>query len=179
MIDSATYPRLRPKRIGGEAGAPVLSPVPLPRTRVFTFLLREQAQLRQSVSMARCQGPALIKDLEVYESTLATTYAKCLEIGYSTVPVSENGVALTTPRPYTPLTELVNLGVTANAGGAGLEYWAVPNNNPRVRPLELIVDLPEFYVVLAWFNNTLNAQDLHGMVRVVEGIDRAALANFL
>lgn len=103
-----------------------------------------------------------------------------IELGYSPTAVTENGVALTTPRPYTPLTELIDpFSIFPAAAGRGLVDSNIPNTNVRWQePLDLIVDQPDTFVVVAHWNNTALAQFWNGQLRLVENVLRSALEAF-
>ena len=178
-LDPATFPRLRTKRIGGEL-LTVGTQAPLPRSRVFSWAMTQTANTRRTVSGPRCQGPALLKDFSWYISAHAATVNVTFEIGYAKVSVTEAAVALATIRPYTVLTEIIDpSALVAGGAGQGLIDASTPGTAVRWKePLDLIVDEPEFFPVVACCNVTATTQLAHGQLRVVEGILRSALEQY-
>lgn len=179
MIDAGTYPAPRLKRIGGES-LPSVALTPLPRSRVFSWVENVTATSRRTVSGPRCQGPALLKDCSWYLGTHSAAFNVTVEVGYALNAVTEAGVPLATVRPYTVLNELIDpfAQVSASAG-VGFIDEGQPSTNVRWKePLDLIVDLDQFFPVLAVVNGSANAQLWHGQLRVVEGILRTALEQY-
>jgi hypothetical protein len=180
VIDLAAYPAAR-KRTTGDPNLPQVDNAPIPRTRYFTFLWNETASSRRTVSTPRITGPAIIKEIEFYSGTINATDVKSIEVGYSLVPVTENGVSLATARPYNVLTELIDPFAQRAAGaGVGLSQLSSPNTNVRFTlALDLILDVTEAYVCVALLNTSANAQLWNGRLKVIEGLSRQALSFFL
>ncbi len=181
MLDPATYPHPRPKRIGGGWAPSISGGPPLPRTRVLPFYFTMTANNRRAFTLPRCQGPAIIKRFAWETSGGAEPATATIELGYASVPFSEAGVAVTTSRPYTVITELTDpFGLIADLAGFG---WPnrVTGAGSRASGMDtdFIIDLSEFYVVIATQNNGAGILNFDGHVTVIEGVSREALANFL
>lgn len=177
MIDQGTYPQLRPSRIGAGA-SPGVQLAPLPRSRVFQWIENVTVNTRRTLSTPRLQGPVIIKSFSFYVATHSA--AVTAEIGYASVSITEAGVALTTPRPYTLLTEKIDpFGVLADISGRGLLDGTIPNTNVRYsEPLDLIIDQADVFVCLATWNNSALAQVWTGTLRVVENVLRSGLEQY-
>jgi len=178
--DPAIYPGSRKNR-GAGVLAEDLAPSPAPRMRVFPFILNVTATSRRSLSTPRLVGPAIIKDFVWYNPTKTTPPVITIEIGTATIPVNEAGVALTSARPYVILTELLDPGAAiAGAAGDGYPVATTPTTQTHHRyPLDLIVTDAEFFAVISVVNNSLQAEEYNGWLRVLEAVDRDALSAFL
>lgn len=185
-LDARTYPAARKQRSGPPpsqadpaslaGGGPTA-----PRTRFFPFAFNETATSRRTISGDKCQGPALIKAFLLGTSTYSAPISKSVEIGISSTKLTEAGVALTTPRPYTLLLELQDpFSQLASAAGRGypLATWA-PGPNTITFPLDLVVYDNEFYPVLALWNNTANAQQWYGFLKVLEQIRPDKIGDYM
>ncbi len=179
-LDPLTYPRPRPRGAVVSLGAEG-EPIPLPRMRLFPFILNIVASRRTTVSGPRCIGPGIIRKVFVRETTGQGSAVRTYEIGYATSQVNEASALLTSARPYTVLTELQDpFDVQADAGGRG--YPASTNFLASARlpdDVNLIVDAREFFPVFAVVNNNVNAEEVSGFMHVLENVSREALANFL
>jgi len=178
--DVSNYPRARDKR-GSVEAAPGAPSVPLPRMRVLPFATAAIGSSRRSISLPRVQGPALIKDVQFMFGFGVDPPSCTFEIGVSLLPVFENAVANTVPRPYTVLTELSDpAAALLTTAGDGFPVWTIQNPaQGMTKPLDLILDTGAWYVVLAVCNPTAAAGACYGHVRVLEGIDPEALRFFL
>jgi hypothetical protein len=178
--DPAIYPSSRKNRGAGVA-LDDLAPSPAPRMRVFPFIFVYTNNSRRSVSTPRLVGPGIIKDFTVYRSFAATPPQQTFEIGVAQTLVVEAGVALTTPRPYTVLTELLDpFGYVAGASGDGYPITTLPTGTDHFTiPLDLIVTDAEFFAVVAHINNRVASEEINGYLRVLEAVDREALSGFL
>lgn len=179
-IDPTWYPRARKGRSGSPA--PLAQDVtPAPRTRIFPFFFTFAANRRRSFTTPRLIGPAIIKDLELYPTFTSSPPSFSVEIGAADTAFIENSVALTTPRPYTVLTELLDpyAAMPANVG-AGYPGHTLPTETARYqRNLDLIVTTPEFFAVVALINPSAFAAEYSGAIRIIENVSREALATFL
>ncbi len=180
IVESEWFPRLRTKR--GHGGESVVQPeLKSPRTRIFPWHMSLGGQARRSLSTPLLQGPLMIRAIEMYMSTLADPPNLTIEIGYSTVPVQEAGVPLTTARPYTVLTEMLDpFGVITDAAGAGIIVSTLPGTRVHFeRTLEIILPGNSAYVVIAAVQSAIGGFPLTGTLRILEGISREAAENFL
>ena len=180
IIDPLRYPAPRPNR-GGHADILDSGSFQHPRTRIFPWVMTTTASSRRSISTPRIQGPALIKGLSIHAPFGVDPPQATIEIGTATIDVTEASVALTAPRPYTVLTELLNpFGVIAGAAGAGLPLTTVGTMQRWAEiPLDIIVDDIECVIVLAILANALVAGTFNGHLRVLEGVEKEALRFFL
>jgi hypothetical protein len=186
-LDRRAYPALRVKRAGPPPSSSLDAAIRAgggtitPRMRVFPLGFNETASSRRTLSSNQCQGPALIKDIALGTSTYTAPTNKSIEVGIASSRITENGVALTTPRPYTLLTELLDpfAAIVDAAGGGLLQTTSAPNMNTIRTPLDLVVLDAQFYVTIALVNNTANAQEWHGWFRVLEAIDPLNIAAYL
>lgn len=186
-FDLRSFPAPRPKRTGpppSGQGPEDLFAGPTfaaPRMRVFPFAWNETASSRRTISGAKCQGPALIKSLMLGTSTYTAPISKSVEIGISSTRLTEAGVALTTPRPYTLLLELQDpFTQLASAAGQGFPLTTVaPQYNTFFLPLDLVVWDNEFYPTVSLWNNTANAQQWVGSLRVLEQIKAEKIGDYM
>jgi hypothetical protein len=184
-IDARTYPRARLGRTGPPSST--AAPIPLggagptiPRMRIFSFVFTESASSRRTLSFGALTGPAIIQDLMIWMGTVPGDFTTTVEIGKSLVAVTEAGVALTVARPYDVLTELKDpFNLMADAGGQGINIGAVPGVAARFPyPLMIPVTDASFYAIVALVNNSANAQNFNGSLRVLEGLSYDAFAGF-
>ena len=183
-MTTAADPRIYPApRKGRGAGADIedLGPVQAPRMRIFPFFFTNSNTLRRSFSTPRLMGPGIIKGIELYVAFGVSPPNVTLEVGVATIPVLENGVANTVPRPYTVLTELLDpFNAITAAAGDGLTIGTLPSYTAHYeRPLDLIVTLNEFFVVVAVPNAGVSVGEFQGKIRVLEDVNPEALALFL
>lgn len=178
--DLRSYPAPRERQASPEL--PDDPSVQLPRVRAFAFAFSiGAAHGRTTVSGPRCRGPAMLRDVSFYTTNHSGGALAGFEFGYATAPVSENNVALATPRPYVNLTELLDpFGITSTVPYKGMPDPSSPNTFTRFHePLELLVEQLDFYPVIAFWNNfTVAAQLYHGTLRVEEQLDRNRLRFF-
>lgn len=186
VLDARAYPLARRNRTGpapsgAQAGILTSDPSTPPRMRVFPFVFNETATSRRAWSGNQCTGPALIKDLFIGTSAHATPTNKTVEIGIASTRITEAGVALATPRPYTLLTELLDpFNVVLDAAGGGIpDTTTAPNAASQRVKLDLVVYDAQFFPVLALVNNTGNAQEWHGWFRVLEQIPLSKLGDYM
>ena len=185
-FDLSSYPKARPKRSGPPPTASAVeqqttdrdSP---PRTRIFPFAWNETANSRRTISGAKCQGPALYKAFQLGTSTYTAPINKSVEVGIASTPVVENGVALTTPRPYSLLLELQDPFAQLSAAmGRGFPVTTVnPLYRDFVMPLDLVIYDNEFYPTISLFNNTANVQQWVGYLRILEQVPISRLGDYM
>jgi hypothetical protein len=94
--------------------------------------------------------------------------------------VSEAGVALTTVRPYTVLTEKLDpFGVAAATIGAGYPASTVPNTRVNFEfTVDLIVTEARFVFTLSWVNTNATGEERPGHFLVLENVNADALNLF-
>lgn len=183
-MTTAANPQIYPpprKGRGGGVSIEQLGPVSAPRMRMFPWIFSITGASRRTISTPRLVGPAIIKDFTWYNSTKTDPPVVTVEIGTARAPVDEAGVALTTLRPFTVLTELLDpFGVMAGASGDGFPVATLPTaNDSRRFPLDLIVTDSEFFAVVSVVNNSAQAERYNGWLRVLESVDPEALSAFL
>jgi hypothetical protein len=186
-FDLGNFPKARSKRSGpppSSARAEDLFENPAgaaPRMRIFPFAWNETASSRRTISGKMCRGPALYKSIQLGTSALVSPISKTVEVGIASSRVTENGVALTTPRPYTLMLELVDPFLQiASAAGQG---FPIHTTNPLLRdyimPLDLVIYDAEFYPVVSLWNNTGNVQQWQGNIRVLEQVRLDKLGDYM
>lgn len=185
-IDALTFPLPRRRRVGPPTNTEVaavssgaLTPTP-PRSRLFPYLMSITANSRRTVSTPLLVGPAILRRVSFQASTKTSPPAQSLELGWSPNALTEAGVALTTVRPYTVLTEKLDpFGVSAAAIGAGYPMSTVPNTNIIFElTCDLIVTEARFAFTLSWVNNSLTAEERPGHFLVIENVNADALNVF-
>lgn len=174
------YPAPR-KRAGGAVDLEEMNAAPPPRMRVFPFHFSNVGSNRCSFSTPRLVGPAIVKGIELYVGFGVSPPNCTLEIGTAQSPVLESSVANTVARPYSVLLELLDpFNAMLYAAGDGMPLATAPTYTASYeRPLDLIVTLPEFYLVLAVPNAGVSVGEVNGKVRILEGVDPEALRFFL
>lgn len=185
-LDRRAYPALRTKRSGPPPTAAAAEALQAdrdtpPRMRIFPFAWNETANSRRTISGAKCQGPALYKAFQLGTSTYTAPINKTVEVGIASTPVVENGVALTTPRPYSLLLELQDPFTQLSAAmGRGFPVTTVnPLYRDFVMPLDLVIYDNEFYPTISLFNNTANAQQWVGYLRILEQVPISRLGDYM
>lgn len=185
-IDATTYPLPRRKRVGPDSQLNTLAqaqgdviPAP-PRSRIFPWIMSMTANTRRTISTPKLIGPAILRKVFYQLGTVTTPPGQTLELGWSPTAVSEAGVALTTVRPYTVLTELLDpFGVANAAVGKGLLDTSLWNTNiPYEWSVDLIVTEPQFCFTLSWINNVATAEQRGGQLLVLENVSPDALSVF-
>lgn len=174
------YPRPRKNRgTGNQVLADTTTPIP--RTRVFPFYVDIVANRRHTWSSPRIQGPALIKAVNLNCSFGQSGSFTTFDFAANTSPITETQVVLTTPRPYTPLLELLDpFNTVPGVSGDGFALTPTGTVLRHIEyPVELIVELTDFFLVMAISNNGAGAGSISGHVRVIEGVNRQALSFFL
>jgi len=183
-VVAGTYPGARPGRIGGGAvaqAAAAAAGLGPPRTRILAFQVSCNASVRTTVSSARILGPAILQHLNVLTSVISTDNYS-LEVGIAAGPVTEQDVATTVPKGWTPITERLSQNAAAEAAkrvGFGSPSWSVAGVIHPLGVLNYVVALPEFYVTISVVSNATAGSKLTGHLVVLEGVNPAALANFL
>lgn len=174
------YPRARKNRGTGVA-LEQLAGIVAPRMRVFPFFFDMAATRRQSFSLGRCSGPAIIKGIEINPGTGQSPPASTIEIGTSPVPVLETNANLALARPYNNLIELADpFALITGPSGDGLPNFTIPNTHVRYeRPLDIVVLDAQFFPVIASINNSAGAASFSGVLRVLEGVNPEAVRFFL
>lgn len=186
VVQPTGYPLARRKRVGpisqidpeeiaalAESGEP-------PRSRIFPFIMNMTATSRRTVSTPLLVGPAILRKIFFGLHTVTTPPQQTIEVGYAVNPITETAVALTTPRPYTNLIELIDpFGIANAAAGDGILSDNTANTNVRFEwTLDLIVNLPRFVFTLAQINASATAEQRGGQFVVLEGVSPAALRAF-
>lgn len=181
LFERAWYPRTRKNRATSASPFESIGQTPIPRVRVFPFYMALIANTRKTISFGRFIGPALIKDVSFTPGFGVDPSNWTLEIGTSSISVTENNVGLATAKPYSVLTELVDpfsaLSLLAGDGIPGTTLGTAVRWHTI--PLDFIVELPEFYAVLGSCNASGGVGNLVGHIRVIEGVNREALGFFL
>lgn len=156
-------------------------PAPLPRARIFPWIMNMTGTSRRTLSTPRIYGPALIRRLFFGRGTVTTPVGQTLEVGWAPAPVQEAGVALSTPRAYTVLTEKLDpFGVAGDIIGQGIYNDNSINSQIQFEiNLNFIITEAQFFAVIAWVNNTASAEQRGGHLEVIESVDATALAAFL
>lgn len=183
MIDELTYPLPRRRRAGpptnlevkaASSGAVAATP---PRSRYFPWIMALAGATRRTLSTPTLVGPAILKRLNYYVVLASDPPQMTLEIGWSPTPVTEAGVALTTPRPYTPLIEKLDpFGVTATNIGGGILNETLPNTHVYYQlTLDLIVTEAQFAFTLSWVNPPGFGGNWYGQISVLENVNADAL----
>lgn len=184
VIDELTYPPAILNRQGPTpSGSPLgpAGPIDPPRTRAMPFVIRETAASRSSFVTPILRGPVIIFGIHYNIGTVADPPAGTLELGWKITPGHETSVALTTPRPYTVLTELQDpQNQVADAAGGGFPWTTLnaPGRGTYV-PLRIVVVGAQVCVVVADVNNSGFVQNIYGYLHLVENVSDQALASFL
>lgn len=178
--DLKNYPAPRKRGTDTAVEAPPTS-FQAPRMRVFPFFFTFAASSRRAFSTPLLAGPAIIKGIELYPTLVSSPPSLTVEVGTSRIEVLENSVALSTPRPYTVLTELLDPFAGMNpAAGDGYPLHTVPTLTAKYESaLDLIITDREFCAVLAMVNNNVGAAEVSGVLRVLEAVDPEALRFFV
>jgi hypothetical protein len=175
------YPPTHDPRIAPQPNNPGPPELAVPRMRVFPWVLNcTVLNSRYSFSTPTLIGPAIITDIVVYVTSGVDPPIPTLEVGTSLGLVRENGVALTTLRPYTVLMEYQDPFAYAvpSAGGVGIPFWTVPTaSNERRYWLGYRVQDPSFRLVIAIVQGG-NAIKASGVIRCAEAIDTANLSAY-
>lgn len=185
-LDRRAFPTARRNRTGpptaGTAG-PFAQPIgsDIGRTRIFPFRMSEAANTRNTMSTPRLLGNVIVHSLYFFFGSAADPPNDTLEVGYALAPVRELNVALTTSRPYTVLTELLdhNAGI-ANDRGAGFPNFTTntPQRGTRI-PLGLVIMERELVVTLSVVNPSAFVQNCDGYFNLTENLSNAALARYI
>lgn len=185
-IDARTYPLPRKKRTGpasnldtlaAAAGAVSLSP---PRSRLVPWLMSITGTSRRTISSPILTGPAILRKI-TYEGPVPTSPpAQSLELGWAPSIVTEAGVALTTVRPYTVLTEKQDPFAVALATiGQGIPLSTNPNTRTWFEySCDLIVTETRFVFTVSWVNNAATAEERPGHMLILENVNPDALMMF-
>jgi len=180
MAIETGYPEPR-----GDRGATAIAPAPSapspPRTRVFPFTLQIGTSLRSSRSTPKLYGPAIVMGLHAAKSGTAKGFLG-IGLGKSASAITETGVAVTTPLPFTSLFE----GLPAAGTGP-----SAPNNADVLLDvttslilnqdhLGIVILEPEFFLVVYAASSGASANDtMTGHVTVQERVSPEVLATFL
>jgi len=188
LIQPRQYPVARPKRVLGVKTAvdPTLEALmdttgAIPRTRLFPWRVHETAARRNSFATPRLQGPVLVQSFSWKTGVVADPPNETIEIGYATTNPQETDALLTTPRPYTVLTELQDpQNIIANDRGLGFPVFTVssPEMGSRI-PLGLIITDPEVFVCVCVVNPSGSIQDFSGYLWLLEQVSRKALEMYV
>jgi hypothetical protein len=185
-LDRRAFPTARRNRTGppaaGTAG-PFAQPIgsDIGRTRIFPFRISEAANCRNTMSTPKLLGNVIIHSLYFAVGTASDPPNDTLEVGYALAPVREVNVALTTSRPYTVLTELLDHnGGIANDRGAGFPGVTInsPQRGTRI-PLGLIIMERELAVTISIVNPSGFVQNWDGYFNLTENLSAAALARYI
>lgn len=173
------YPRPILNRIGAEL-LPTGAPISAPTSYVFPVSLQVGASARSSISSPKLTGPSLIRGVHLSKTGTAKGVLG-FGLGKSTISVTEDSVATTTPLPFTSLFN----GLPAVGAGA-----ASPNQTDVILDVQtsnlidddsigiIVLDRDWFLVVYA-ASSAASGDTVNGHVTVLDGINPAALANFL
>lgn len=178
----AEFPHPRYDRaLTGALGLAGLAGGAIPRTRLIPFQFNETANSRRTVSTPGLQGPAILRKIWFQTGVHVTPPQESVELGWALFPFAEAGVPLTTPRPYTLLTELQDpFGVSVATIGQGYPSATLPNTLTDVeKEVNILIPEERFVFCLALVNNGANAQEWQGRFTVVEGLDLTALPSWL
>jgi hypothetical protein len=187
VADPRTYPLPRRKRVGPSSSLEALAAAnegavaTPPRARVFPWVMNLTATSRRTLSTPLLQGPALLRKCFIFSGTVSTPPQQTLEFGWSVNPVTENGVAIATVRPYTVLTEYLDpFAVSASTIGMGFPAAADANSHVKYEySLDLIVTEPRFCFTVSWLNIASTAEQRSGHLLVLEAVNLDALSTFL
>ncbi len=183
-VVAGSYPAARTGRLGGTpAFQATATAARLPRTRFINFDLNSTpADRRTTISTPRLQGPVLIRAGRITTDGSAAPPSTAIELGYARVPAVEQDVTLTSAKPYTTLMERINdAAPNATAPPPGIIHGSSGAGGPNFGEfaLGLIVDEPEVYITISITSTTFASPNVWGYLVIVEGLSRAALANFL
>jgi hypothetical protein len=185
-VDANTWPLPRRRRAGPPTNADIQqassganAPTP-PRSRNFPFLMTMSANSRRTISTPLLVGPAILRRVYFVYGTPSSPPGQSLEIGWSPNAVTEAGVALTTVRPYTVLTEKLDpFAVSAAAIGAGYPAITTPSGRAFWEvPCDYIVTETRFAFTLSWVNNSVSGEERDGYMTVIENVNADALNLF-
>jgi hypothetical protein len=177
-FDARTYPAARKKRSGPPPTQLPGNELPpsqggsLGRPRVFPFVLHQTATRRNSVCTPLLLGNVLIQSYYIATGTYSDPPNMTIEIGYQLIAGAETNALLTTPRPYTVLTEFLDPhGIVAADRGQGFPQNTTnsPQRGTRI-PLGLYVLERECAVVIADVNPSGFVQDYYGYLNLIENL---------
>ena len=177
----ACTPPFPPPASGSGGNDDPLGAPSAPRTRIFPFTWNETATSRRTISGERCRGPALWKLVVLGTGTYVAPTNKTLEIGIAATKITENGVALTLPRPYSLLLELQDpFALLVAAAGRGMPLTTTnPQYITESLSLDLVIYDAEFFPVVSLWNNTANAQQWVGHMKILEQIRLDKLGDYM
>lgn len=179
-----TFPPPRLKRAGPPNSSAASENLDQPfgsslgRPRIFPFVLHETANRRNTVSTPKLLGNVLIQSLYFQTGVASDPPSDTIEVGYALQETNETSALLTTPRPYTVLTEFLDPhGIVAADRGAGfpLNTLNSPQRGTRI-PLGLYVIERECAVVVAVVNPSGFVQDFYGYFNLIENLSTAQLS---
>jgi hypothetical protein len=185
-IDELTYPQPVANRAGpavGGAAPPPTGPAEIPRVRLVNFfIVLAAANQRTTRSFGPLRGPGMIRRARTISAPVAANNDLFFFPGYHTAPVEEVTIAVTSPYTHSVPWErmpvqggdfgVATRGLTNSTGLTQKVDWS--------QELDIIVPLDEWYLTMTvgQHGGVVNA-GWTGYVEIVEGISRAALANFL
>jgi hypothetical protein len=187
LQDARLYPVARPKRVLGVTTAvdPTLAALLAagqpPRGRVFSFALNCALSSRSTVSFGPLTAAVLVRGIHVEFDSHSDPVVNSLEIGWAQTPVTEQSVALGTPRPYTVLTERnVNAASFDPNMGQGLINWTTPNTIVNwQKQLHLIITANQPYLCLSLVQGSaISTLRCTGEVTLLEAVSLPALDTF-
>jgi len=182
-ITTAAYPEPRALRPGGpptrSQSSEQLTESP-PRTRVFPYFIKITAASRSSFATEVMRGPVILLGFTNSVDAVGDPPAGSMEFGWKPAAGGETSVPLTTPRPYTLLTELQDPqdGVLATAGGGFLHNTPQSPTMGSYVPVRIVIDAPEVSVVIAEINSAGFVMKASGYLHVIENVSREALRFF-
>jgi hypothetical protein len=140
---------------------------------VYPFNIQIIAARRSTISTPLLNGNLYILDFTIFSTSHTDPPTETYEIGYALQPVFENKVVLTTPRPYTVLTELLDPFATIlDDRGTGFPGTTLITPDTRqVTPLGILVTQPRAAITLTVVSAGVLAQAYYGHFRVLEGLD--------
>jgi len=182
-ITTAAYPEPRAQRPGGTPTPSQSSEqltVSPPRTRVFPYFIKITATSRSSFATDVLRGPVILLGYTNAVDAVGDPPAGSMELGWKPVPGGETSVPLTTPRPYTLLTELQDPqdGVLGTAGGGFLHNTPQSPLMGSYVPVRIVIDAPEICVVIAEVNSAGFVMKASGYLHVIENVSQETLRFF-
>ena len=175
-------PRLvRPGPASTTLKAAAVAAVPTPPTsRIFSFRLTTGDTTRSTRSSTRIKGPAIIRGVSfsIGGGAIGTRW---LELGKAAQAVTEAGVALTTLKPYTALTERISDGDAGDpASRVGMfEADQTSDQLKEAHDLRIVVLDAEWFLTVTFSRTGAGGGACAGTITVQEAVDAGTLANFL
>jgi hypothetical protein len=180
MATDPGYPAPRGDR-GAVLTAPVATAPTPPVTRVFPFTLQIGTSVRSSRSTPKLYGPAIVMGLHAAKSGTAKGFLG-IGLGKSLSAITETGVAVATPLPFTSLFEGLPAAGTGPSSPNNADVLLDVTTNLILNQdhLGIIIREPEFFLVVYAASSGASANDtMTGHVTVQERVSPEVLALFL